>query len=232
MAEAFSWHELGATDHVAALRFYRELFGWEQLEAHDMGPMGLYVLFGRDGKQLGGMFNRSASMPGEPSWLAYVSVSDASKAADAAKASGGRILNGPHEVPGGSWIVQMLDPLGAMIAVVEPPRPAAAKPAEKPKAAKVPASAPAAKPATPKAAATPAAKAPAKVAKKAKKAAKKPARKAAPKPVTKRAKKTARKAKKSAAKRKSALTRATAAVKRVARRVMRKRKSARGRRRR
>jgi uncharacterized protein len=235
MAEAFSWHELGTTDHVAALRFYRELFGWEQLEAHDMGPMGLYVLFGQDGKQLGGMFNRPASTPGEPSWLAYVSVADASKAADAAKASGGRILNGPHEVPGGSWIVQMLDPLGAMIAVVEPPRPAAAKPVEKPKAAA--AKAPSSAASAGRTAATPAARTPAKVAKKAKqaqKAAKMPARKPTRKSAKKRVKKAAKRAKKSRtpAKRKSALTRATAAVKRVARRVLRKRKSAGSRRRR
>ncbi len=136
MADEFGWHELATTDHAAALRFYRELFGWEQVATHDMGgTMGLYVLFGRNGQQLGGMFNRPAGMPGDPGWLAYANVTDASKAADAAKASGGRVINGPHEVPGGSWIVQMMDPLGAMIAVVEPPRAAAAKPAEKPKAA-------------------------------------------------------------------------------------------------
>jgi predicted enzyme related to lactoylglutathione lyase len=255
MSSEFSWHELGTTDYAAALRFYRELFGWEQLATHDMGSgMGMYLLFGRDGQQLGGMFNRSATMPGDPSWLVYANVSNASKAADAAKASGGRVVNGPHEVPGGSWIVQMLDPLGAMIAVVEPPRSAAAKPTEKPKAAadkpKAAAPTPAAKPSapakSPSAPSTPkpatasspmpaakkaATKSPAKPAKK---VVKKAAKKAAKKAVKKAAKKVAKKAKKSkvAVKRKGAISRARAAVKRVVRRVMRKKKSARGRRRR
>jgi predicted enzyme related to lactoylglutathione lyase len=277
MTSEFSWHELATSDYTAALRFYRELFGWEQVATHDMGAnMGMYVLFGRDGQQLGGMFNRSASMPGEPSWLAYANVGDAAKAADAAKSSGGRVLNGPHEVPGGSWIVQMLDPLGAMIAVVEPPRPAAAKPADKPAdkpkaAAKVPSApgaTPAAKPPAPKAAAPapaakpsaplpkpstpavkpsapaptrppqaakPAAPAPKKASKKvAKKAVQKAAKKVAKKPTKVKRPKKAKGPKKAkrAVKAKGAISRARAAVKRVVRRVMRKKKSARGRRRR
>jgi uncharacterized protein len=34
------------------------------------------------------------------------------------KDKGGKVLNGPHQVPGGSWIVQCLDPQGAMFALV------------------------------------------------------------------------------------------------------------------
>jgi predicted enzyme related to lactoylglutathione lyase len=247
MSNEFSWHELGTTDYTAALRFYRELFGWEQLATHDMGSgMGMYLLFGRDGQQLGGMFNRSASMPGDPSWLAYANVGNASKAADAAKASGGRVVNGPHEVPGGSWIVQMLDPLGAMIAVVEPPRAAAAKPPEKPTAVaakpKAASPAPAAKPSapakSPSAPSTPKPAAASRPMPAAKKAATKsparPAKKVVKKAAKKVAKKAAKKATKSkvAVKRKGAISRARAAVKRVVRRVMRKKKGARGRRRR
>jgi hypothetical protein len=33
---------------------------------------------------------------------------------------GGQVLNGPHQVPGGSWIVQCRDPQGAMFAFVGP----------------------------------------------------------------------------------------------------------------
>ena len=36
------------------------------------------------------------------------------------KASGGKVVNGPMEVPGGSWIVQGLDPQGAMFSLVSP----------------------------------------------------------------------------------------------------------------
>ena len=34
--------------------------------------------------------------------------------------AGGKIINGPMEVPGGSWIVQCKDPQGAMFALVGP----------------------------------------------------------------------------------------------------------------
>ncbi len=34
------------------------------------------------------------------------------------KQSGGTVINGPMEVPGGEWIVQGLDPQGAMFSLV------------------------------------------------------------------------------------------------------------------
>jgi predicted enzyme related to lactoylglutathione lyase len=114
----FTWHELATTDPEAALDFYSELFGWSKGAAHDMGEMGIYQLVSHDAKDVGGVFKaRDNSTP--PSWLSYVRVADATKAAGAAKAAGGRILNGPMEVPGGSWIVQILDPQGGAFAVVE-----------------------------------------------------------------------------------------------------------------
>ena len=48
----------------------------------------------------------------------YFTVSDIDAAATRVTASGGQILNGPMEVPGGSWIVQCRDPQGAMFALV------------------------------------------------------------------------------------------------------------------
>ena len=35
---------------------------------------------------------------------------------------GGKILNGPMQVPGGQWIVQAMDPQGAYFALVSPAR--------------------------------------------------------------------------------------------------------------
>jgi predicted enzyme related to lactoylglutathione lyase len=122
----FGWHELSTIDPEGALKFYAELFGWSKGAAHDMGEMGVYQLVSHEGKDVGGIYKaRDNSTP--PSWLSYVNVPDAAKAASAAKAAGGKILNGPMEVPGGSWIVMMLDPQGGAFAVVEPPKAAAAK---------------------------------------------------------------------------------------------------------
>ncbi len=113
----FSWHELATTDHGAAFGFYNTLFGWEKGEATDMGPMGLYQVFGRRGRPLGGMFNKPAQMPAPPHWLLYIRVPDVDKAAERVKALGGRILNGPMDVPGGDRIVQGMDPQGAVFAL-------------------------------------------------------------------------------------------------------------------
>jgi predicted enzyme related to lactoylglutathione lyase len=145
----FTWHELATTDPDAAFAFYSELFGWGKGAAHDMGEMGVYQLVSHDGQDVGGVYKaHDNSTP--PSWLSYVRVANAAKAASAAKAAGGRILNGPMEVPGGSWIVMMLDPQGGAFAVVEPP-----------KVAKASAGKPAADDSLPSAARKPAKKAPA-----------------------------------------------------------------------
>lgn len=113
-----SWHELVTTDWEAAFAFYHELFGWEKKDAMDMGEMGIYQMYGRrDGIPLGGMFNKSADMPGPAAWLIYAMVDDVNTATEQVKASGGQVLNGPMEVPGGDWVAQCMDPQGAAFAV-------------------------------------------------------------------------------------------------------------------
>jgi uncharacterized protein len=113
----FSWHELAADDHVSAFNFYQQLFGWERVAEHDIGALGKYVIFGLDGVPVGGMFTKTPRMPFPPNWLGYVRVDDARRATDAVTHFGGKVLNGPMEVPGGSWVAQCMDPQGAMFAV-------------------------------------------------------------------------------------------------------------------
>ena len=75
----------------------------------DMGPeLGRTRCSARD-KTIGGMFNKPAELPGPPSRLPDIEVTDAKKAAETWKKPGGQIINGPIEVPGGSWIAQGLD---------------------------------------------------------------------------------------------------------------------------
>jgi uncharacterized protein len=113
----FSWHELMTSDYQAAFAFYQAVFGWENMAQHDMGEMGVYLLFGRNGHQLGGMFNAPPGVPAPPNWLQYVSVDSADRAAERVTASGGTIMNGPMDVPGGDRIAQCMDPQGAAFAV-------------------------------------------------------------------------------------------------------------------
>ena len=109
------WHELLAADWEKALAFYSELFGWQKADA-DIGEMGTYQLFSAGGQTIGGMFTKPPTMP-VPFWLYYFNIGDIDAAAKRVKAGGGQILDGPIEVPGGSWIVQCTDPQGAMFAL-------------------------------------------------------------------------------------------------------------------
>jgi len=121
----FSWHELATREQPAAFRFYEALFGWTKTSAMDMGPQGQYQMFGRNDVELGGMYNKGNEIPGPPAWAHYIMVDDINRAAEATKAGGGQVLNGPMEVPGGDWIFQALDPQGAMFAVHAKGKPAA-----------------------------------------------------------------------------------------------------------
>ena len=111
------WHELRAGNGERAFAFYAGLFGWTKSEAIDMGPMGTYQLFAAGDQAIGGMMTKMPDMP-VPHWLYYFAVDDIDAAAASATSSGGKLCNGPQEVPGGAWIVQCLDPQGAMFAMV------------------------------------------------------------------------------------------------------------------
>jgi predicted enzyme related to lactoylglutathione lyase len=112
------WRELLATDWEAAFDFYSALFGWTKDQAVDLGPMGTYQLLNTGAPPAGGaMFNKPADIPA-PFWMYYFYVESIGAGAERVKAGGGKVLMGPHEVPGGSWIVQCMDPQGAMFALV------------------------------------------------------------------------------------------------------------------
>ena len=111
------WHELHTSDWEAAFTFYSSQFGWAKDQAMDMGPMGTYQLFtAGGGNAIGAMYN--ADTFGRPAWLYYFVVGDIDEAAERVRSSGGELLEGPMEVPGGAWIIQCRDPEGAMFALV------------------------------------------------------------------------------------------------------------------
>ena len=98
-----------------AWAFYGELFGWQKEDAgaEEVGP---YQLFSAGGRMIGGMLTKPATVP-VPFWLYYFNVGDIDATAQRVKAGGGEILDGPFEVPGGSWIVRCTDPQGAIFAL-------------------------------------------------------------------------------------------------------------------
>jgi predicted enzyme related to lactoylglutathione lyase len=115
------WRELYAGEWESAFAFYSGLFGWTKCDSVDMGPMGTYQLFAINGVPSGGMMTKPKEVPA-PRWQYYFNVDDIDAATARVKESGGQILHGPMEVPGGSWIVQGSDPQGALFALLEPHR--------------------------------------------------------------------------------------------------------------
>ena len=115
------WHELHGGDPEKSFAFYSGLFGWTKGEAMDMGAMGTYQIFSTKGQQSGGMMKKMDQEPASQ-WLYYITV-DAIDAAEArVKSAGGQVVHGPMQVPGGSWIINGVDPQGAMFALVAPKR--------------------------------------------------------------------------------------------------------------
>jgi uncharacterized protein len=114
------WQELHAVDPEGAFDFYANQFGWTKADALDMGePMGIYQIFSINDVPIGGMMKKMDDFP-IPFWLFYINIDDIDAAVARVTVANGKVLNGPHQVPGGSWIVQGLDPQGAMFALVGP----------------------------------------------------------------------------------------------------------------
>ena len=111
-----AWNELRTSDQAAAMDFYTSQFGWTKDGAMDMGPMGQYE-FVRHGSVLGALMTNPA--PQAPShWGFYFRVVDIDAAIAQIAAGGGQLAAGPHEVPGGDWTIEGIDPQGAHFALV------------------------------------------------------------------------------------------------------------------
>lgn len=110
-----AWQELLAANREKALDFYVDLFGWQRVQT-ETAEFDTYQMFSAGGQTIGGITVRPPAIS-TPFWLYYFYVGDIAAAAQRVKAVGGRILDGPFELSGGIWIVQCLDPQGAVFAL-------------------------------------------------------------------------------------------------------------------
>lgn len=111
------WNELASPDLERAKAFYARHFAFEFRETMPMGPMGDYCFIDRGGLRLGATMRKPDDSP-FGGWLFYFGVASVTAAKRAIEASGGKIVHGPHEVPGGDWIVVATDLEGAPFGVV------------------------------------------------------------------------------------------------------------------
>lgn len=115
------WHELYADDGPKAFDFYCNMFGWEHSSDFDMGAMGVYKIFKIGDRDLGGIMTKPAEMP-VSAWNFYFNVPAIDAAVERVNEGGGKVVFGPMEVPGGSWVIQGTDPQGAFFSLVAPVR--------------------------------------------------------------------------------------------------------------
>jgi predicted enzyme related to lactoylglutathione lyase len=108
---AVGWNEAHVGDLDSAWNFYAELFGWTKGTVMPMGELGDYVLFQINGADHGGMMRKQKMLP-MPMWLFYFNVDGIDAAVERINKSGGKVVMGPHQVPGGQWIVSAMDPQG------------------------------------------------------------------------------------------------------------------------
>ena len=118
-AQHVRWNELATSDPDAAIAFYRKHFGWGQEGAMDMGALGQYRFLQHGGEMIGAVMPLMEGYP-VPAWTFYIGVDDIERAVAAVTANGGKVLTGPHEIPGGEFSANGIDPQGATFGLVGP----------------------------------------------------------------------------------------------------------------
>lgn len=118
------WADLVTSDVARAADFYAKVFGWTFETYGGKDDRDTYTLVLADGQPIGGMVfdaRPAAKDTGEPApsrWIGLVSVPDVPAAAQAAKASGGRVLLEPQSLGQRGETAVLADAAGALFAVV------------------------------------------------------------------------------------------------------------------
>jgi uncharacterized protein len=114
----FMWNELHTSDPAGALPFYAEVVGYAH-RTMNMGPAGDYHILSQGGVDRAGV--TSHLPPGAPAhWLPYVHIEDVDGAIERARRAGAEIPMPPEDIPGVGRFGIMVDPTGALLAIMRP----------------------------------------------------------------------------------------------------------------
>lgn len=115
---AFCWLELATRDVAGAKVFYAGLFGWGMKEPSDPGMDYTEILL--SGRSMGGILAIRPDMGAmPPSWGLYWQVADCNASVEKAKALGGKIRLGPHDLPKVGRFAVVQDPQGATFSLFQ-----------------------------------------------------------------------------------------------------------------
>jgi uncharacterized protein len=107
------YHQLTTRDHIAALDFYREVFGWRTETVSDTDEFR-YSTAKFDGKALVGVMDGTVVLPdGVPStWTNFLGTDDVDKTVELVVQHGGTVVRGAEDTPYGR-LAAVADPTGA-----------------------------------------------------------------------------------------------------------------------
>ena len=114
------WIELATPDPDGAFAFYGALFDWTKQGAMPMGEMGEYAFIGHEGKPSIGAVMSSAATGAPARWNWYTHVRDIDAAIATATDRGGKLIQGPDQIPGGDYSANIVDPAGHQVGLVGP----------------------------------------------------------------------------------------------------------------
>ena len=112
----FCWNELMTEDVQGAEKFYTSLFGWKT-EKMEMGPVTYTVLKAGDKEAAGLMaLPEEAKKHGaQPTWMAYVTVTDVDASTKKAESLGAKVCAAPQDIPNMGRFSVITDPTGATL---------------------------------------------------------------------------------------------------------------------
>ena len=113
------WAELLTTDTAAAKTFYGAVIGWTY-KPFDGAHTPYDLVHRPDGETIGGIMSIPAGMNYPPHWEMYIAVESLDDTMAKVQRLGGRSLSGVIEVPGTGRLSTMLDPQGAVFAIIQP----------------------------------------------------------------------------------------------------------------
>ena len=117
----FVWNELATSDIDGAKAFYSGLLGWTTEDMPMPGGEGTYTILKSGDTMAGGMWRMEGEMfeGVPPHWMSYVEVDDVDGATEKAAKLGGKVMQPPFDVEGVGRITVLVDPQGAMIALMK-----------------------------------------------------------------------------------------------------------------
>lgn len=111
----FVWYELTTSDPDGAQKFYSRFTGWGTQQSDND-----YTMWTTGGVPFAGIFRLGPEMRAQgvpPNWMPYVETKNVDETVSLATSLGGKVINGPADIPGIGRYAVLQDPQGAVFGI-------------------------------------------------------------------------------------------------------------------